>query len=56
MKTPDEGHMVGLVLTLLDKDHLRQEWKYEDKGKTSAAAVQFKRKPEKAATVVPSLN
>lgn len=56
MKTPDEGHMVGLVLTLYDKDHLTQEWKYQDKGKTSAELFQFKRKPEKAATVVPSGN
>lgn len=56
MKTRDEGHMVGLVMTLVDKDHLTQEWKYQDKGKTSADMFQFKRKPEKAATVVPSGN
>jgi hypothetical protein len=54
MKRQDEGHMVGLVLTLSDKDHLTQEWKYQDRGKTSADLIQFKRKPEKAATVVPS--
>jgi len=53
MKAPDEGHMVGLVLTFSDKDHLTQEWKYQDKGKTSAHLFEFKRKPEKAATVVP---
>ena len=56
MKSKDEGHMVGLVLTLSDKDHLTQEWKYQDKGKTSAELFQFKRKPEKATTVVPSGN
>jgi hypothetical protein len=53
MKTEDEGHMVGLVMTLVDKDHLTQEWKYQDKGKTSADKFEFTRKPEKAATIVP---
>ncbi len=49
MKTQDEGHMVGLVLSFPDKDHLMQEWKYQNnKGKTSADLFQFKRKPEKA--------
>jgi hypothetical protein len=56
MKTPDEAHMVGLVLTLSDKDHLTQEWKYQNKGKTLTNLVQFKRKPEKVATIVPSGN
>jgi hypothetical protein len=54
MKTKDEAHMVGLVLTLADKDHLTQEWTYEEKGKTSANLFRFQRKPEKAATVVPT--
>ena len=56
MKSPNEGHMVGLVLTLSDKDHLTQEWTYEDKGKTLAEKFLFQRKPEKAATVVPAKN
>jgi hypothetical protein len=54
MKSPDEGHMVGLVLTLVDKDHITQEWKYMDKGKTSAEVFEYTRKPEKPATVVPT--
>jgi len=54
LKTPDEGHMVGLVLTLVDKDHLTQEWRYLDKGKTSAEVYRFQRRPEKAAVVTPS--
>jgi hypothetical protein len=54
MKSPEEGHMVGLVLTLVDRDHLTQEWKYLDKGKTAAEVFEYRRKPEKAATVVPS--
>ncbi|OLB60511.1 MAG: hypothetical protein AUH96_13055 [Nitrospirae bacterium 13_2_20CM_2_61_4] len=57
MKTQDEGHMVGLVLSFPDKNHLTQEWKYRNnKGKTSANLFQFKRKPENAATIVPSGN
>jgi hypothetical protein len=56
MKTPDEDHMVGLVLTLSDKDHLTQEWKYQSKGKIAANLVQFTRKPEKPAAVVPPGN
>jgi hypothetical protein len=57
MKTQDEGHMVGLVLSFPDKDHLTQEWKYQNnKGKTSADLLHFNRKPEKAATIVPSGN
>src|SRR5262249_26747359 len=39
LKSPDEGHMVGLVLTLVDKDHLTQEWRYVDKGKTNAEVM-----------------
>lgn len=55
LKTPDEGHMVGLVLTLVDRDHLTQEWHYQNShGKTSAELFEFRRKPEKAATIVPS--
>jgi len=56
LKSPDAGHMTGLVLTLIDKDHLKQEWTYSNKGKTDPAAFEFSRKPEKAATVVPSGN
>jgi hypothetical protein len=56
LKTPDEAHMVGLVLTLSDKDHLTEEWKYRSKGKTSANLFQLTRKPEKVATVVPPGN
>jgi len=54
LKDPGEGHMTGLVLTLVDKDHMTQEWKHiSSKGKTGGELVEFKRKPEKAATVVP---
>jgi hypothetical protein len=54
LKSPGEGHMTGLVLTLVDKDHMTQEWKHiSSKGKTGGELVEFRRKPEKAATVVP---
>jgi hypothetical protein len=56
MKTPDEAHMVGLVLTFSDHDHLTQEWKYQRQGKTSANLFQLTRKPEKVSTIVPSGN
>ncbi|HEU0369081.1 MAG TPA: hypothetical protein VFR42_07725, partial [Candidatus Acidoferrum sp.] len=54
LKSPDAGHMVGLVLTLVDKDHLKQDWTYTDKGKTSTNSFEFRRRPEKAATVTPT--
>jgi hypothetical protein len=56
LKTEDEGHMIGLVLTILDKDHLTQEWTYQEKGKTAVDLFDYKRKPEKPATIVPVSN
>jgi hypothetical protein len=54
LKTPDEGHMVGLTMMLVDKDHLKQEWKYLNRGKTSSEIFEYQRRPEKSATIVPS--
>ncbi len=54
LKNPNDGHMTGLVLTLVDKDHMTQEWKHTGGGKSGTEMVDFTRKPEKAATVVPS--
>jgi hypothetical protein len=54
LKTEDEGHMIGLVLTILDNDHLTQEWTYKEKGKTAVDLFEYKRKPEKPAAVVPA--
>jgi hypothetical protein len=34
LKTPDDWHNTGLVLTLEDRDHLTQEWTYLFKGQT----------------------
>lgn len=44
MKTPNEGHMVDLVLTLTDKDHLTQAWSFIDHGKVSTETFSFSRK------------
>src|SRR5262252_2685356 len=41
LKTPDAGHMVGLVLILVDSDHFKQEWKYTDKGKVNTNLFEF---------------
>ncbi len=54
LKTEDQGHMIGLVLTILDNDHLTQEWKFQEKGKTGVDLFQYKRKPEKPAAIVPA--
>jgi hypothetical protein len=53
LRQPHAGHMTGLVLTLLDKNHFKQEWSYLEKGKTSTNLFEFTRKPEKAATIIP---
>jgi len=34
LKTPDDWHNTGLVLTIEDQDHVTQEWTYLFKGKT----------------------
>ncbi|HKI11341.1 MAG TPA: hypothetical protein VKA02_04450 [Candidatus Acidoferrum sp.] len=43
-KTPDEGHMVALSLTMPDSNHLTQMWTYEDHGKSMADTFTFTRK------------
>lgn len=44
MKTPDEGHMTALKLTMPDKDHLMQEWTSLEKGKEQSDVFRFTRK------------
>ena len=44
MKTPDEGHMVGLILTMSDKDHFTQQRTYKDKGREQSDLFKFTRK------------
>lgn len=33
LASASSGHMVGLVLTFVDKDHITQEWTWREKGK-----------------------
>ncbi len=42
-KTPDEGHMTDLSLSLPDKDHLTQIWTFQEKGKSSSETFNFTR-------------
>ena len=43
-KTPDEGHMVSLSLTIPDSNHLTQVWTFDDHGKLMADTFTFTRK------------
>jgi len=44
LKTPDDGHMTGLTLTMPDKDHFTQQWTYREKGQSQADVFKFTRK------------
>jgi hypothetical protein len=44
MKSPGEGHMVRLVLMMVDKDHLTQEWTFEENGKAQSDVFRYTRK------------
>ena len=44
LKSADEAHMVGLILTMPDKDHFTQQWTFLDKGKTQSDLFKFTRK------------
>src|SRR5580765_7079731 len=54
LKTPLEGHMTGLTLILVDRDHLIQEWTYLENGKSSTHTIRFTRKAEKPARITPA--
>ena len=43
-KTPDEGHMVALSVTIPDKDHLTQVWTFQDHGKSMVETFTYTRK------------
>jgi len=43
-KTPDEGHMVALSVTLPDKYHLTQAWTFQDHGKSMVETFTYTRK------------
>jgi hypothetical protein len=43
MKTPEDGHMVGMSMTFEDKDRLTQIWNYSDHGKKETDLFTFTR-------------
>lgn len=43
-KSPDEGHMVNLSVTMPDKDHLTQVWTFQDHGHSHSETFHFTRK------------
>jgi len=42
-KTPDEGHMAALSLSITDKDHISQKWTFEDHGKSMVETFTYTR-------------
>jgi len=44
LRSPEEGHMVRLVLMMVDKDHLTQEWTFEQNGKAQSDVFRYTRK------------
>jgi hypothetical protein len=43
-KSPDEGHMSSLSVSMPDKNHLAQVWTFDDHGKTMTENLSFTRK------------
>jgi len=43
-KSPDEGHMVGLTVSIPDKNHLTQSWTFMEKGKSNTETFTYTRK------------
>ena len=43
LKTPDDGHMVGMSMTFEAKDRLTQIWNYSDHGKKETDLFTFTR-------------
>jgi hypothetical protein len=43
-KSPEEGHMHSLTLTLADKNHLTQVWTFTDHGKSQTETINLTRK------------
>jgi len=44
MKTSDEGHMTNLVLKMVDRDHITQEWTSLENGKKQSSLFKYTRK------------
>jgi hypothetical protein len=43
-KSPDEGHMASLTVSMPDKNHLNQIWTFDDHGKAMTENLTFTRK------------
>jgi hypothetical protein len=43
-KSPDEGHMAALTVSIPDKTHLVQTWTFDDHGKTMTESFTYTRK------------
>ena len=43
-KSPDEGHMAALTVSMPDKTHLVQTWTFMDKGKSQTESFNYTRK------------
>jgi hypothetical protein len=43
-KSPDEGHMAALTVSMPDKTHLVQTWTFMDKGKSQTESFTVTRK------------
>ncbi|HXX99775.1 MAG TPA: hypothetical protein VEI54_02570 [Candidatus Limnocylindrales bacterium] len=41
--SPDEGHMVGLSVSITDKDHIAQTWTFQDHGKSMTETFTYTR-------------
>ncbi len=44
LSKPDAGHMEGLKLTLIDADHLTQDWNWKADGQSHVGTFKYKRK------------
>lgn len=44
LAAPEAGHMVAMVLTLEDEDHITEQWTFREKGKESTEAFHWRRK------------
>jgi len=44
MKTPDDWHNTGLIITLDDNDHMTQRWTYMYKGQRGTTVFHYTRK------------
>lgn len=43
-KSPDEGHMAALTVSMPDKNHLVQTWTFDDHGKSMTESFSYTRK------------